>query len=430
MRWSNWSGLVKAEPARMEKPETEAQLADLVKQCAQEGKTLRPVGAGHSFTPLAATDQVLLSLDAMSGLISVDSEKKHAEVFAGTRLKALGELLYSRGLAMENLGDIDVQSIAGAAVTGTHGTGPQFGIIATQIEGLTLIDGKGDLITCSADENPELFRAARVSLGALGVITRVRLKLLPAYRLRYTSKRAGFFETLERMDSYADRHRNFEFYWFPHSDRVQLKLTDRTEDTAKGAGLTKQLNDLILENGAFWVLSQMCRFAPSLCAPVSKLCAALISEGSRVDWSHRIFATQRLVKFQEMEYNIPRQNLAEALRAVHAKTAERNYRVHFPIEVRFVAADDIMLSPANGRESAYVAVHMFKGMPFETYFREIEEIFLSFDGRPHWGKWHSLAAPRPAPKYPRWQDFQDLRAAHDPGGVFLNPYLKNLFGLD
>ena len=429
MKWSNWSGLVTSRPERLAQPETEAALAALIRDCGKQNKTLRPVGAGHSFTPLVATDQVLLNLDKMSGLIHADRQALQAEVFAGTRLNSLGHLLFDADMAQENLGDIDVQSIAGAAVTGTHGTGPQFGIIASQIEGLSLIDGKGDLITCSATDKPDLFNAARVSLGALGMISRVRLRLKPAYRLRYVSRRADFFETLARMDELANNHRNFEFYWFPYSDRVQLKLTDETQEPAKDAGLGKQLNDLLLENGAFWVLSQMCRFAPPLCAPVSKLCAALISESTRTDWSHRIYATQRLVRFQEMEYNVPREALADVLRAIHARMAERQYRVHFPIEIRFAGSDDIWLSPANGRDSAYVAIHMFKGMPFETYFRDIQDIFLAHDGRPHWGKWHNLEAAQLAAKYSRWQDFLNLRAEVDPDGVFLSPYLKRLFGL-
>jgi len=429
MVWSNWSGLVKCQPKRIERPTSEQDLVALVRSCVAKGGVLRPVGAGHSFTPLVQSDQVLVDLDNMSGLVHVDREGLRAQVRAGTNLKQLGQMLFEQGLAQENLGDIDVQSIAGAVSTGTHGTGPRFGVIATQITSLTLVNGLGEVVSCSAEDKPDLFAAARVSLGSLGIISEIGLKLTPAYKLKYISRRALLSETLANLEGYAEGHRNFEFYWFPHTDRVQLKLIDKTQEPNSGLGLGKKLNDLLLENAAFWGLSQLCRWVPGTCKPVAKLCAAVVGQGSRVDQSHRIFATRRMVRFQEMEYNLPRKHLEEVMRKVYALVERRGYRVHFPLECRFVASDDIWLSPAHGRDSAYVAVHMLKGMPYDTYFRELQEIFLAYDGRPHWGKWHDQGPKFFAASYPRWHEFLALREKMDPKRVFLNPYLKDLFGL-
>lgn len=427
MTWRNWSGGVRANPQSRLSPNDEAGVVDAVQSCLRDGRQLRVVGAGHSFTPVAVSDHTMLSLDHLNGLVSVDLAQKRGEVQAGTRLGMLGDLLHQKGLGQENLGDIDVQSIAGAISTGTHGTGADFQTIAATVEGLRLINGHGEPVDIQRDSPDDLLNAARVSLGLLGIITQVKLRLRPAYKLHYTSQRAHFFETLERLDAYNQDNRNFEFYWFPYSDRVQLKFMNPSEEPARGMGIGKKLNDLVLENGAFWLLSQLCRLIPAMCAPVSKLSAALVSESNRVDWSHRLYATQRLVRFEEMEYSIPRHQMVPVLKEIHRLTAKNRYRVHFPLECRFVKGDDIWLSPAHGRDSAYIAVHMFKGMPFDPYFRDLEDVFKAHEGRPHWGKRHTLTADDLAQRYPRYHHFCRLRRQFDPRDIFLNPHLATLF---
>ncbi len=427
--WSNWAGTVQCQPQQFCQPQSEDEMVALVKQCRQERRSLRVVGSGHSFTPLVETQDVLVNLDHWQGLLAADRAQLTAVVKAGTKLHQLGELLFEQGMAQVNMGDINLQSVAGAISTGTHGTGEKLTGIAAQVEELTLITGRGERLVCSAQQNTELFKAAQISLGALGVITQVKLKLAPSYKLKYESRRSSLQTCLHDWDRHNAETRNFEFYWFPHSDKVQMKFMNQSDEPSSGGGWLKQANDVVLENGLYWVASHACRLMPSLCPSVSRLSAALIGESQRVDYSHRLFATQRLVRFQEMEYNLPREHFQTVIEEIRALTAKQNYAVHFPIECRTAAADDIWLSPAYQRASAYIAVHMFKGMPWQQYFSEIQDIFLRYDGRPHWGKWHSLRADELAKRYPRWQDFLAMRAELDPEGVFLNPYLRDVFGL-
>lgn len=426
--WSNWSTSVQSSPASIRYPENEAEVQTIVRQAAAAGQKIRVVGAGHSFTPLVQTDSILLSLDRLSGIVSVDKPRQQATVWAGTRLKTLGELLHAQGLAMENLGDIDVQSIAGALSTGTHGTGIQLGTLATQLVSITLVTASGELLTLTPETDPDRFRAAQVSLGALGIITRLGIQLVPAYKLKYTSGKAKLSELLPQLDTWKQRHRNFEFYYFPFTDTVQTKVMDKSDDAPKSGGMGAWLNEIFLENGVFWALSRVSRHIPGTYRSVSKACAWGITTGSRTEWSHKVFATKRLVRFQEMEYNIPAEHFTEAIQEVERSIRELDFKVHFPIECRWVKGDDIWLSPAYGRDSAYIAIHMYKGMPHEAFFGAMEGIFKKYQGRPHWGKMHTLDRSELEARYPRFGDFQRLRAEMDPQGLFLNPYLQRLFG--
>ena len=271
--WSNWSASVKAVPAQVLYPTTETEVQDIVRKANSEGRSIRVVGAGHSFTPLVQTDSTILSLDKLSGLISADKDQLQATVWAGTRLKALGEILHSQGMAMENLGDIDVQSIAGALSTGTHGTGIELGTLSTQLRAITLVTATGELLTLTPED--ERFPAAQVSLGVLGIITRLTIQLVPSYKLTYTSGKATLPEVLADLDRWKTQHRNFEFYFFPFTQTVQTKVMDITDDAPKKGGIGKWMNDILLENGLFWVLSRISRHIPGTYKGVSKISAWL-----------------------------------------------------------------------------------------------------------------------------------------------------------
>lgn len=426
--WSNWSGSVRFRPKRILYPASVEEVAGIIRQAADERRKIRVVGSGHSFTPLVPTDDILLSLDRLRGLEEVDIERRLVTVRAGTKLKELGELLHEHGLAQENLGDINAQSIAGAISTGTHGTGMDFGILSTQVAALTLVNAGGEVIECFPDRNPELFKAAQVSLGALGVIVRVTLRVLPRYRLHYRSRRMPLMECLNQLDRYRREHRHFEFYWFPHTDRVQVKLMDETDQAASTGGLWSRFSKLFLENGAFWLLSETARLFPRLCPSISRLSAWGVPTVEEVGDSHRVFATLRLVRFNEMEYALPAEKLPEVVLEMRETIRRLRIAVHFPIECRYVKGDDIWLSPAYGRDTAFVAVHMYRGMPHEAYFSAMEAIFRRHGGRPHWGKMHSLEARELSRLYPRWNDFCRIRDEQDPEGRFLNSHLSSLLG--
>ncbi|HEY1390250.1 MAG TPA: D-arabinono-1,4-lactone oxidase [Ktedonobacterales bacterium] len=429
-RWRNWSDSVRGSPRAIYLPRGIDELAQTMGRYSREGRHVRVVGDGHSFTPLAQTDDVLISLDKMQGVIAVDSEQGTARVQAGTRLRLLGDQLLKRGLAQENLGDIDVQSIAGAISTGTHGTGIRFGSIATQVVGLTLVTASGEVIHCSETERPDIFKAAQVSLGALGVITEVTLWVVPAKRLRFVSRRERVDDVLANLERYKQENSHFEFFWMPYTPWAQVKFLNETDDPPSKSNIFGTLNKIVLENGLYWVLSETARVARPTTRTISRVSAMGIATVSETDYSHRLFATPRAVKFQEMEYNIPAADFPAVLAEIRAVMKREKFNVHFPIECRFVHSDDIWLSPAYGRESAYIAIHMYKGMPYERYFRAIEPIYQPYGGRPHWGKMHTLDAAALASRYPHWDDFRRVRAALDPNGVFLNDYLRRLLDAD
>lgn len=422
--FSNWGGNLRFEPGCIAMPSSEEELSDIIRKAAAEGRRVRPVGAAHSWTALIGTPDVLLSLDRMQGLVSVNGME--ATVRAGTRLKLLGELLFAKGLAMENLGDIDVQSIAGATSTGTHGTGIRFRSIANQITGLRIMLADGSILQCNAEQRPELLDALRLSLGSMGIITELTIRCVPSYRLKFVSGKETLTSCLANRERYERDTRNFEFYCFPYSDKVQTKFIHLTDDAPTGSKLLGYLNDVVLENGVFGAFCGVAKNLPASIPAISKLTAAAAGGGSKVDHAHRIFATVRTVRFNEMEYSIPVEHLPEAITRIQALIRDQRIPVNFPIECRSVKGDELWLSPAYQRDSAYIAVHMYRGMPHQNYFRQVETLLRSYGGRPHWGKMHTLVAADLKEIYPRWNDLIALRQELDPQGLFLNAYLERL----
>jgi len=427
--WNNWSGYVSCPDAQVVAPASAAALAQLLRDAAGAGRSVRVAGAGHSFSPLLQTDGFIVSLDRLQGVIAVDARARTARVHAGTRLAALGAALAEQGLAMENLGDINVQSIAGATSTGTHGTGIGFGNLATQIAGFTLLTADGSELRASADENPELFAGGRIALGSLGVLSEITLRLVPAFRLRLDRARMELEECLARAGEQVANNRSFEFYWLPHTDTVLTKAWNLTDDPVDEWGWRRYLSDVLLENTAFGALCGLAKAVPAWCPPISRFCATMVSASSQVDASHSMLATVRRVRFNEMEWSLPAERGADALREIRALISRREFPLMFPLEYRWVRGDDLWLSPNHGRDSVHISVHQYVGMPFERYFDAVQAICLNHGGRPHWGKVHGLTARELSTLYPRWDDFLALRERLDPAGLFLTPYLRRLFGV-
>jgi FAD-linked oxidoreductase len=425
-RFRNWSGLVECRPARLEEPADLEGIARVLRESAGAGRRVRVAGGGHSFTELAATDGTLVRLRRFQG-IEDPAAPGAAWVRGGTRLRELNAGLSARGLALENLGDIDRQTIAGAVGTGTHGTGAGLGSLSTQVTALTLVTAAGEVIECSEMDQPEVFRAAQVSLGALGVLARLRLRVVPAFRLEGVRRRVPLDACLESLGRERGAHRHFELYWFPYADSVQTKAFDPTAEPARGR-LARWADEWLAENIAFGALCCACRAWPALSPRASRLAARLQGEARDVLDSPRAFCTRRLVRFQEMEYGVPQDAAADVIREVREWVARRRPAVCFPLECRFVKADAIPLSPAFGRDSAFVAVHAYRGMEFRDYFDGVEAIFRNHQGRPHWGKLHTAQAPELRRLYPLWDDFQAVRARLDPGRLFGSPYLERLLG--
>lgn len=428
-QWSNWAGNVTCQPLEIFKPTSESELQAFVKKAYTENKRIRVVGSGHSFTPIAATDEYMLSLVHMQGLIHLDKSKKQATVWAGTTIKQLGILLHKEGLAQVNLGDIDKQSVAGATSTGTHGTGINFGSLSTQIIGLTLVLANGELLQINENENPELLDAARVGLGVLGIITQVTLQLTDSYKLEYKASKGSLKGTLAELEIYKAKNRNFEFYWFPYTDAVQLKFSNESQEAVQDSAFKRYINQHLMENKALGFLCKIGAKFPSSYKKINKIMGAAIGSERKVNYSHLVYATERAVKFKEMEYNIPAEHFVEVMLKIQAAIEKHQFNVFFPIECRWVQADNIWLSPAHNRASAYIAFHVYEGTEHEAYFKEMENICRQYNGRPHWGKMHTRTYEDLKIAYPKFEDFCALRKRLDEKGLLLNPHTAKIFGV-
>lgn len=418
--WTNWAGDQVCHPARFAEP---ASLEELRREVAGAGK-VRVAGAGHSFTDAVLTDGTLLSLRRMDRVLAVEGDC--VRVQAGMTLNALSEVLATHGLAMPNLGDIDVQSVAGATATGTHGTGARLPNLSAAIRSVELVLADGTVHECA--DGDELL-AARVSVGALGVVSAVTLETVPAFTLSGVDAPAPLEETLDRLDELAAANDHFELFTFPHSPLAITRTNNRTDDPPQPRGRVREwATDVLLTNHAFGAFCRVGRARPGWIPALNRTVSRLAGTSRRVDRSDRIFASPRLVRFTEMEYALPRAHLAAAVRAVRAEIDARGFAVPFPLEVRTVAGDDALLSPAGGRETGYVAVHMYRGMAWEPYFRAVEAIMDGFDGRPHWGKRHFQTAATLAPRYPGWERFAAVRDRLDPGRAFTNAYVERVLG--
>jgi L-gulonolactone oxidase len=392
------------------------------------GHRVKVVGSGHSFTSIACTDGVMVDLSSYGGVVGHNPELRTITVEAGIPLHKLSEELAVRGLALTNMGDIDRQTIAGATQTATHGTGLRFGNLSSQIAAMRLVTADGAVLDCSADRYADVFDAARVGLGAVGIVSTVTLQCVPAFRLHAVEEPVPVDDVLASLDDWVEENDHFEFYWVPHTRWALTKRNRRTDAPAQPRGkLREWADDIALPNVAFGALCRIGRAWPWL---IPRLARAIPSSGriEYVDRSDRVFTSPRLVRFWEMEYAIPRAALVEALNRVRRLVAELGIQLSFPVEVRVSAADDIPLSTAQGRETAYIAVHVYRGTPYDAYFSGVERIMDDYEGRPHWGKLHYQRSESLAPRYPRWDEFQSVRAKLDPSGRFVNPYLDRVLG--
>jgi L-gulono-1,4-lactone dehydrogenase len=427
--WRNWAGDQRCVPARIERPRDRGDLIETVKRATDQGLTVRAVGAGHSFTDVACTGGVLLEMGELSRVLDVERDSGLVKVEAGIGLRPLNELIWGHGMALENLGDIDKQTISGAVATGTHGTGSRFRNISSQIEAMELVLPDGTLLEVSPTSQPDLLPAVRVGLGALGVIATVTLRTMPSFTIRRTDSPLPLDETLERLQDLADGSDHFEFYVFPHTDVALLRQSDRTDESPNPRHAALEFGqEVILENWVMGGIARVGRWLPSRIPRLSRFVSSQLGKSVKTDRSYRVFASRRMIRFTEMEYAIPRRHVAEAIPQVLEAAERADPPVGFPIEVRFVAADDSMLSPAHDRDTCYIAVHQYQGMAWESYFRSVEAIMESYGGRPHWGKRHFQTAATLAERYPRWEDFLAVRSRLDPEGAFRNQYLDRVLG--
>lgn len=418
--WSNWSGSATSYPAKRAAPKSEDELLSILTRAPAP---VRPVGSGHSFTALVPTDGTLLTLDGMAGLVSHDTAKQQATIRGGTRLADLGPALAAIGQEMVNLPDINKQSIAGAIATGTHGTGRGIQAMHGAIVAMRIATPTGEIIECSATQKPEIFNAARVGLGAFGVVTEVTLQNQALTRVAKRVEIRPTEEVFEDWPSLRQRHRNVEFYVLPFTGHSVTITHDVTDKPVKPRGPDSDVETLMgLKQLRDWF-----EYAPSLRRKFAAEELAKIPPEEVVDEGWKLLSNERPVRFNETEYHLPIEAQIPALREILSAIETHRRDVFFPIEVRVIAPDDAWLSPFYGRESGSIAVHAYYREEHDFFFSIVEPIFRRHGGRPHWGKLHSLKARDFAALYPRWKEAGEVRRALDPDGRMLNDYLKGIF---
>ena len=385
--WNNWSGRQRSKPTALYFIRSEADAAAIVRQAGRAKQSVRIAGAGHSHAPLVVNNGVIVDASGLAGVISTDAAIQRAWVWSGTRIYALGRALHDHGLALKNQGDIDRQAIAGAVATGTHGTGQTLQNLSASVTGIRMITASGDIVECSAERNAELFQAARLGLGAFGIVTQLQLQLREAYRLKEHGWSEPFDVLLPRLDTLVAQSRHFEFFWYPHTDIAVAKSTDATTADPE---------------------------------------YPLAEEGSRLAWSYEVLANHRPLLHTEMEYSVPASDGPACMRAIRELIRKDFTGLRWPVEYRTLAADDVWLSTAYERPTVTISVHQDVNENDEPYFRACEEVFNAFSGRPHWGKVHYLDGAALASRHPRWREWWQARDAIDPSGTFLNEYLRTV----
>ena len=428
--WTNWGGTASCRPAGVEHPAAEEEIFDALKRASVAGERVKVAGAGHSFTDIACTGGRMLKLDRYDRVLEVDTAAKTVTVEAGITIFKLAEELAKHDLAFANLGDIGYQAIAGATSTATHGTGIRLGNLATQLKGIRLALADGSAVDLSEASDPDAFKAAQVSLGALGVISTVSLQCVPAYTLHAVEQPEPLDDVLERLPELVENNDHFEImHWLPHTDVCITKTLNRTDEPARPKGAVHGwFEDRFLSNTVVGALLRLGRARPAMIPRIWRLAGRLASRSEYSDRSDRVFTSPRLIRFSEMEYAIPREAVTEAVPRLRSMIDEKGFLVSIPFEVRFVAADDIFLSPSHGRETAYIASHIFERMEYEPFFREVEAIMRDYGGRPHWGKIHYQDHRSLRELYPAWGRFAAVRARLDPHGRFRNAYLDRVLG--
>jgi FAD/FMN-containing dehydrogenase len=402
--WTNWSGSVRFTPADKAAPASVAEVQAAVKRAAAAGRTVRAIGSGHSFVPLCETDGLQLVTSRLRGVESVDASTREAWILGGSKLYQIGEPLRKAGLALSTMPDIDRQALAGSIATGTHGTGKTIGSLSSYVSGLRLVLASGDTLECSAEKSPEIFRAAQVSLGALGVITHVKLALEPSFRLRERNWTAAFEACMAQLDAHVASNRHFEFFWFPDPNAFVRGNLPKDLCGMKALNPTTEPRDS------------------------ERWDDAAQTRGERVGWSDTLYASPRDTAFNEIEFALPAERGPDCVRELRQLMLTKHEDALWPLEYRTVKPDEAFLSPDHGRPTVTISAHQAAERSYRAYFADVEAVFRNHRGRPHWGKLHAMSAKELAPLYPQWSAFQSVRERLDPKGTFLNPFLRRVLG--
>jgi L-gulono-1,4-lactone dehydrogenase len=429
LRWSNWSGLASSVPTGCLRPSSPDDVVTAVDHAREHGLRVKMPGSGHSFTDIAVTDGLLLDPRGLSGVVDVDRDAMTVTALGGTSLRRLNVALDHLGLALHNMGDVDPQTLAGAVSTGTHGSGGLLGSLSSQLEAVELVDGTGAVRRMTRTGSPDELDAARVGLGALGVITTLTFRVEPAFTMTAVEAPMAWDEVVARYDELVADNHHVDIYWFPHTDRCLVKLNNRSVDEPDPLPRWRaKLDDELLSNTVFDLVNRVTNHRPQLAPRFNRLSSRALSARTYTDVSHKVFVSPRSVVFREMEYSVPRAVGIETLVEARRLIERAGWRITFPVELRLTPPDDGWLSTSQGRESLYLAFHVHRDMDHRAYFEGLEPMLREREGRPHWGKLHTRTAEDLAPVYPRFAEFVAMRDRLDPDRLFTNAYLGRVLG--
>jgi FAD-linked oxidoreductase len=429
--WTNWAQTVACRPTRVAVPRDPAEVVAVLTAARRDGLSVKAVGSGHSFTPVAATDGVQVRLDQLTGLVRTDfnpdSGSGTATVAAGTTIRTLNTELARLGLGLANMGDIDVQTVAGAVGTGTHGSGRDCASLSALVTAMEIALPDGALVRCSAAEEPDLFQAGRLGLGALGIVTSLTFQVERAFLLHAVEERGHLDEILDRFDEYAAQE-HLDLHWFPFTNSAQVKRYRRTGDPRRPLSRMSRWWADVGENNGIEIVQRITRAAPRYTAAANRVTARLISRRDYIDAAPSVFTRVRRIRWHEMEYAIPRRVAVPAIREFRRLTTKGPWRIAFPVQIRLAPADDVWLSPAYGRDTVHISCHAYPRTVYSGWFAAAEELFGSYGGRPHWGKLHTREVGYLEQVHPRMAEFRKIRDRVDPYRLMGNDYLRHVLG--
>jgi FAD-linked oxidoreductase len=427
VRISNWSGNVHFEPAMVARPTNTSDVVDIVKSARSDGRKIRVMGSKHSFSPLIESNDILVDMSLMSGMVSLDQENRLATFLAGTPIHVATESLYKNGLSLANQGDIDRQTLAGAFSTGTHGTGLAYASLAGFIQEMEFVDGNGLVHVVNENSSDDLLNACRVNFGTFGISTRFTIKCVDAHLLRNQSRNLALEEILTNIEGFAASNQHFEFFWFPYSNVAQVKTCNPATSPNPRNAVMRFLNEKLLERALFGAFCRTATWFPVTAPAISRFCGAINPATDFTEPSHRVFPSERNVIFTEMEYALPLEFGVSCFREIKNLIEEKRIPVFFPVEFRVAGPDTVWVSPMHGRRNAIISIHVFRQFAMKEIFNGAQVIFKKYGGRPHWGKVHDLTHAELASLYPNWGRFSDVRDSFDPDRIFLNPMLNKYF---
>lgn len=423
----NWGRNLDFAPKEVIAAQSTDHVQHVVQSAAKAGRRVKAIGSGHSFSPIGVPDDIWLTMKDMDAVLDVDYESNRVHVQSGIVLHDLNRQLLNLGLALPNLGDIDQQTISGAVSTSTHGTGANKFGIGKAVVGVKIVTANGELL--QIDENHPYFQAARVSLGALGVVTEVTLQCVPAFLLHAAEEPMLLSQVTNSLDSLINENDHFEFYWWPHTEYTTVKRNNLSNGPILPLGKIKSwIDDEFAANGLFELMARAGNIRRSWVPKINRIAGKTLSAREYTDHSFKVFISPRRVHFCEMEYALPRETALSAIEELHSMISSQEETIGFPVEVRFTAADDVWMSTSYGRDSVYIAIHMYHRQDHKKYFSAAEKIFQSHGGRPHWGKMNYANAEYLSGVYPKFAEFVKVRNELDPDRMFSNDYLERVLG--